>query len=389
MRITIATVGPLLDQIGRSEQIPVAMLGSLGSIPLITWAIISPLAHSISTRFGLSRTVTWSLAVLTVGTIWRSLPGAPANLWFGTALIGASLAIGNVLMPAIIKRDFGTRVPLVTGVFSASVAFAGAVASGLMVPLSTAIGSEGGAGWRVALLASGALAPVALIVWSVVLRNAPSLSENSGDLATHGAQPPRRSVWFEPLGWQIAIYMGAQSTVFYTLLIWLVAFEGSRGHSELLAGVDTMILQLTGILGSTSLPLLFRGRARRWLPALLPILLIVLSVGLLSAPSYTALWVSIGGVGLGATYTMSLTLMAVRSRDHRAASAVSGMAQSVGYGLAAVGPLLFGTLHAWTGGWHIPFAMLIVVTLVQITMGLLLGRPRYLFDDSRHSKVRN
>ena len=377
MRMSIASVGPLLPQLSASEDIPMGYLGALGSIPLITWAVVSPIAHRLGHRFGMSRTITYALTLLTLGTVWRSLPGNAANLWLGTALIGAALAVGNVLMPAIIKRYFGNRVPLVTGVFSSVVAAAGAIAAGLMVPLAEVFAGPDGRGWRLALLSIGVFAPIALVSWAIAVRNAPATPEVSPI-----AYPQQRggTMWSEPVGWQIAIYMGAQSTVFYTLLTWLVAVDSAQGKSAAHAGIDVMILQITGIIGSTVFPILFRGALRRWVPALAAVLILGSCVGMLLLPAGLTWWAGIGGTGLGASYTMALTLMAVKSPDAGTASAVSGMAQSVGYALAAIGPLLFGALHVWSGGWTLPLMLLVAVGVLQCCVGLVVGGPRLIYD---------
>ena len=103
LRMTITGVGPLLEQIAAEQRVSPATLGALASVPLLAWGLFSPLAQGLSARLGLSRAVSGSLVVLALGTVWRSLPGPSANLWLGTALIGFGLAIGNVLMPAVIK----------------------------------------------------------------------------------------------------------------------------------------------------------------------------------------------------------------------------------------------------------------------------------------------
>src|SRR5690606_31135838 len=136
-------VGPLLEEIAADQGVEVAVLGALASLPLLAWGLFSPLAHGLSMRLGMSQTVSWSLVVLALGTVWRSMPGAPANLWLGTALTGIALAIGNVLMPAVIKRDFGARVPLVMGLYTALLGGVGALGSGVVVPISqTTVGGE-------------------------------------------------------------------------------------------------------------------------------------------------------------------------------------------------------------------------------------------------------
>ncbi|HEU4757589.1 MAG TPA: MFS transporter, partial [Agromyces sp.] len=169
LRASIAGVGPLLAQIADDLGTTEAALGLLASIPLIAFAVVSPVAHAVSTRLGMSQTVLWSLLALTVGTVWRSLPGSTVNLWLGTILIGASLAIANVLLPSVIKRDFSDRIAGMTALFTAFLAGTGALASGVVVPISHIEVGGSQIGWRWALVWSGSLVTLAIAAWGAHL----------------------------------------------------------------------------------------------------------------------------------------------------------------------------------------------------------------------------
>ncbi|HKP05861.1 MAG TPA: MFS transporter, partial [Microbacterium sp.] len=156
MRPAITGLGPLLDQIGADTGMSVAALGILAAVPLAAWALFSPVAHSLSRRFGQPRVLLGSLLVLLAGTLVRSIPGPVVSLWVGTAIVGTGIAIINVLMPAVVKREFPGRVPAMTATYSALLAGMGAVSSGVVVPIShVELGGEA-AGWRFALLVTGA-----------------------------------------------------------------------------------------------------------------------------------------------------------------------------------------------------------------------------------------
>lgn len=370
MRATITGVGPLLSQIADESGTTTAALGLLGSIPLLTWALVSPLAHALTTRFGMSRVVTASLVALALGTIWRSLPGWEANLWLGTTLIGASLAIGNVVMPAAIKHDFGRRVPLMMGLYTALLGGMGALASGLVVPLSQAVGTGG---WRVALLATGALVPVAAVVWALATRRAPA--DDAGMSPRHGSR-----IWRDPVAWLVAGYMGAQSASFMMLLTWLASLAASAGRTPVAAGADVMVYQLAGVAGSFAVAPALRGRLRRWTPALVPIVTAVAVAGMIVAPQAITVWAVLAGLPAGASLGTALTLMAERARDTPTATALSGMSQSIGYLFAAFGPVAFGALHALTGSWTPPLLLLLAVVVAQFTVGLAVGRERFVLD---------
>ena len=141
-----------------------------------------------------------------------------------------------------------------------------------------------------------------------------------------------------------------------------------------------MLYQLFSTAGALVLPLLLRGRFERWAPATVPVLAVVGTVGLMVAPDLITGWVVLIGLSSGASLGMSLTLMAVRARDHVASSALSGMAQSVGYLVAAAGPIVFGALYAATGSWIWPLTLLLLVLLGQSGVGILAGRPRFVLE---------
>lgn len=397
MRMTITGVGPLLDDIAADRGVSAAALGALASVPLVVWGLTSPLVHGLGARLGISRAVTISLVALALGTLWRSFPGSPVNLWAGTALIGASLAVGNVLLPAVIKRDFGDRVPLVMGVYTAMLGGVGAVGAGIVVPIAHfdpgfgnlepwGVGTE--LGWRIALLCTALALLPAILVWMVATSprrrsgertGVPGTAKTASSALPH--RPAGRRIWRDPLAWLVALYMGAQSGAFYMISTWLAPIGISHGRSPVVAGIDTMLYQVIGVVGSLLVPLLFRGRLRRWFPALIPVFVGIAVIGIVFLPAGMPLWVCIGGLASGASLSTSITLMAVRARTHETASALSGMAQSVGYTLAAVGPVAFGALHDIDGAWTLPVALLLAALSGQFAAGLAVGRERFVLED--------
>jgi len=372
MRPTITALGPLLDQIGADTGMSVSALGVLAAVPLVAWALFSPLTHTLSRRWGQQRVLLVSLLVLLAGTLVRSLPGPLVSLWLGTALIGMALAIVNVLMPAVVKRDFPGHVAGMTALYTALLAGFGAISSGVAVPIShIEVGGEPG-GWRFALLVTGGiLLPFAIVAWWWTQRGP---ARRHVRAAGHRG---RTGIWTDPVAWLVAAYMGLQSAMFYMLVTWLAAISMSTGRSEVVAGIDVMVYQLFSLAGSVLLPLILRGRVERLAPALIPVLAVVGVVGLMAAPAAVLGWVPLLGLSSGASLGMSLTLMAQRARDHDAASALSGMSQSVGYAVAAVGPVLFGWLHSLTGGWALPLAVLLAMNVGLSLVGVFAGRDRY------------
>ncbi|WP_261167375.1 MFS transporter [Microbacterium sp. Marseille-Q6965] len=380
MRVTITGVGPLLEQMSETTGNSVTVLSTLTSVPVFTWALLSPFAHPAARRFGLNRVVLAALVLLAIGTAVRSLPGPEFSLWFGTALIGVSLALANVLLPAVVKRSFGTRVPLVTSMYTALFAGCGALAAGAVVPLSHAVEPGGGdTGWRFALAAVVATLPIALVLWIAHMRGfGPDAGHPRAGRAARGP-----SVWGDPVAWIVGGYMGVQAILFYVMITWLAPYSRSLGRTELVAGFDSMIFQVVGVIGSLALPLVMRGRMERWVPAALPLLTIAGIGGILLAPGALIVWIILAGLCSGASIACALTLMATRAPDHQSASALSGMAQSVGYVIAALAPITFGALHTATGGWTASFLFVLAAAVAQLVLGLAAGRDRHVFEHRR------
>lgn len=382
LRPVITAVGPVLDQIGAETGLGAAALGLLAAVPLLAFATVSSLTHGLAVRFGVERTVFGALLLLAAGTLLRPVPGTLANLWIGTFLLGSAIAVCNVLLPAIIKRDFPDRMAQLTGAYSAVLGGVASLGAGLSFPLSRLpIGPDGApAGWRFALVAFVILVVPVLAVWLPRLKHGggPAIPVAVPTIAPAGGRG--RSVWGSALAWQVTLYMGFQSMVFFILISWLPTLERSYGRSDAGSGWDLMGFQLIGVAASLLTPRLMRGRLSHVAPALPTLLTAVGLAGLVLAPGAMLLWVLVIGFGCGSSLVLALSLFGLRARTHQHASALSGMAQSVGYLLAAAGPPLFGALYGWTGEWLWPLAVVAVATVGQAWTGLLVGRDRYVLD---------
>ncbi|WP_345800790.1 hypothetical protein AAIB33_15130 [Microbacterium sp. AZCO] len=168
--------------------------------------------------------------------------------------------------------------------------------------------------------------------------------------------------------------------MFYMFVTWLAPLSMSIGRPEVVAGIDVMVYQLFSLAGCMLLPLILRGGLERWAPALIPSLAIIGVIGLMVAPAAVLVWASLIGLTGGATLAMSLTLMAQRARDHDTSAALSGMSQSVGYVIAALGPIAFGALHSLTGEWLASLALVLVVLVALTAVGVFAGRDRYVLE---------
>jgi CP family cyanate transporter-like MFS transporter len=188
---------------------------------------------------------------------------------------------------------------------------------------------------------------------------------------------PGRSPWRTALGWQVTVFMALQSTGYFVLITWLPSIEESAGVSPATAGVHQLLLNGLGIAGSiTASALIPRLRDQRLLGVVAPLLFGVAIAGVLVAPQLGAVWAVIAGIAGGASIVLALSFFGLRTANHAQAAALSGMAQSIGYLVAAAGPIAVGALHDATGSWTPALLALLVIDLFLTVFGYLAGRNR-------------
>jgi CP family cyanate transporter-like MFS transporter len=363
LRPAITAVGPLLPQIGLDEGLGEGALGVLGALPLVAFGLASPLVHRVSKRLGMERAVFVSLLVLAIGSVVRSYTGH-VGLWLGTIVIGAAIAIGNVLVPVLIKRDYAGHVSRATGVYTAFITGGAALASAVAVPVAA------GSDWRLALAIWGGLAVVVALI-RIPANSTTTPIAPAAD--TEGA--PLVSVWRQPMAWLVTAFMGLQSTSFYVLVTWLPTIEISTGISEQAAGIHLFLFQGFGLVGGLTIPRLMHNPTSQRAGAITASVPLVIGfLGLLLAPSLVIVWAVIAGLGQGAALVAALSLISIRGRTHHETTQLSGMAQSIGYLLAATGPAIAGYLTQLTGNWTATLIVFTVLASVQVTIGIAAGR---------------
>ncbi|MCE9976659.1 CynX/NimT family MFS transporter [Leclercia adecarboxylata] len=365
LRVTFTGAAPLLDAIRTDYALTTAQTGLLTTLPLLAFALISPLAAGLARRIGMERSLMIALLLIIAGIALRSLPSA-ALLFGGTAVIGCGIALGNVLLPGLIKRDFPGQVAKLTGAYSLTMGAAAALGSALVVPVALS-----GAGWHGALLMLMVFPLLALLLWLPQWRQRPAGSL-SGSRALQS-----RGIWRSTLAWQVTLFLGINSLIYYVIIGWLPAILQSHGYSETEAGSLHGLLQLATAAPGIVVPLiLLRLKDQRGVAGLSAMMCAVSSAGLWFMPDLAVMWTLIFGFGSGATMILGLTFIGLRASSAHQAAALSGMAQSVGYLLAACGPPLMGKIHDANGDWRIPLLACGLVSVVMAICGILAGRDR-------------
>ncbi|EHX6160225.1 CynX/NimT family MFS transporter [Salmonella enterica subsp. enterica serovar Canada] len=365
LRVTFTGAAPLLETIRSDYGLSTAQTGLLTTLPLLAFALVSPLAAGIARRFGMERSLFAAMLLICAGIALRSLPSA-ALLFAGTAIIGCGIALGNVLLPGLIKRDFSQHVARLTGAYSLTMGAAAALGSALVVPLALH-----GFGWRGALLMLMLFPLLAFLIWLPQWRTTRTANLSSSR-ALH-----ERGIWRSPLAWQVTLFLGLNSLIYYVIIGWLPTILISHGYSEAQAGSLHGLLQLATAAPGLAIPLiLHRFNDQRWIAALVSLLCAVGAAGLWFVPGQAIIWTLLFGFGSGATMILGLTFIGLRASSAHQAAALSGMAQSVGYLLAAGGPPVMGKLHDASGSWYLPLSGVTVLAIIMAIFGLYAGRDR-------------
>lgn len=369
LRPALVAVSPLADTIRDESGMSAAATSLLTALPLLCFGLLAPVAPRLGRRFGTERTLLATMVLICAGTALRMLDAVVA-LFAGTVVIGAGIAVANVLLPGLIKRDFPGRAGLMTGLYSMSLFGGAALAAGVTLPVQEASGMN----WRTTLACWGALAVVALVVWLPQLR----ARARDGAAAAREAARPVRGLWRSPLAWQVTGYMGLQSLNYYAAAAWLPTLLKDAGMSAGDAGWMLSFSSLLGIAGSFVAPVIVGRRVRSGTLAVLGAVLCAIAyAGLLTAPVGAAyLWMSLLGLGQGAAISLALLFIVQRAPDARHVAPLSSMAQCFGYILAATGPAVLGAVHDASHDWTLPVVLLLVLLVPQVAVGLGAARNR-------------
>ncbi|NEU30165.1 MFS transporter [bacterium LRH843] len=368
LRAPLTSVGSLISFIRDDLAISHALAGTITTLPLLAFALLSPFVPKLAHRIGMERAIAICLLFLTIGIIVRSLPGV-SLLFIGTMLIGLAIAIGNVLLPSFIKVNFPLKIGIMTGLYAVSMNLFGALASGLSVPFS----NVNGVGWQGALGLWGILSFIALLIWIPQLKK-----RYSSQSSTNPAMKKSKSLWKSPLAWQVTLFMGLQSFMFYTLVTWLPEIVQSNGYSSEAAGWMLSLMQFSIIPITFIIPIIAEKMKNQMLLGAMTAVFFLLGISglLFGNTALIPVSVIITGIAGGSAFGLAMMFFSLRTTDGKQAAELSGMAQSIGYLLAALGPVLFGALHDLTNGWETPLSMLLLIAFVIFIVGVGAGKNR-------------
>jgi CP family cyanate transporter-like MFS transporter len=370
LRTVFSSFSAILPEITAAAGLPGWAVTALTTSPVTLLGVFAPFAPRLARRFGAENVLLGAMVLLTLGLVARGLPlpgaGAVPLLLAGTVACGAAIALGNVLLPSIVKRDFQHRLGLMSGLYTTAICASAALGAGLTYPAFQATGS-----WRASLAvwAVPAAAVVVLLI-PVALRHRAA----TGPAAAGGEHSP----WRSPVAWQVTLFMVFQAMMSFSVFAWLAPILRDRGIDGGTAGLIVAVSILLQMTGSLFAPVLaVRLRDQRVLNAVVALMAgggFVLSI--FGPLQLIWVWTGLLGLGQGSLTAVALTMIALRTRSAAMAVRLSGMMQGVGYGLGSSGTFLVGQLLHATGSFAAAGAMFAVVGALAAAFGWQAGRAR-------------
>ena len=376
LRTAVTSVGPLLDELQDGVGLSSAGAGVLTTLPVLSFALLGSLTPRLARAYGERRVLCTALLLMTAGLLARSAVGGAVPFLLLSVVALAGGAMGNVLLPVLVKRHFPDRIGPMTAAYTTALAFGSAAAAAVTVPLAQV---HGGIDWRLGLGAWAVPAAAGALLWAALARGDRAVPEHE--------QPARPAVHRSRTAWSLALFFGSQSMQAYIQFGWFALFfREQAGVSAARAGLLVAVLAAISVPVSAVVPALAARRPdQRPLLAALLACYVVAYVGMLVAPGAGQwAWAVLAGLA-GGTFPLALTLIGLRSRTPEATAALSAFAQSTGYLLAGAGPLLVGVLHGATHGWTWPFVLVFADLAVMAVAGWYVGQPRLVEDDLRDS----
>lgn len=375
LRAPFTSLAPLIAQIMESLQISAVSMGIITSTPLIMFALASPFCPKLGSKLGLEKSVCLALVLIALGVIIRSF-GHFHWLFIGTMLIGLGIAVGNVLAPAVIKSSFPGRIATITALYGISMGVGSTLSAASMVPITSMV-DDLSVGWRIALAGNLIFPCLALFFWLPRLAESKTRSRSKNK-----DYYPLKKLMRQPLAWFFTFALGLNSFTFYTFAGWLPKILSELSYSELEAGYVYGFLQFsTMVPGLFLIPIM--ARCNNIAPLFVGAALLngVGVSGLMLAPQWAIFWVGVFGLGNCATYILALSILGQISVTSMQAATLSGMAQSIGYALAAVGPAFVGMIYSQTQTWSLPLTIIAVAAFLCALFALLTTRKGHLAED--------
>jgi MFS transporter, CP family, cyanate transporter len=376
LRTPITSLPPVMGDVAAGLGLDQTLAGLLVGIPALCFSVVAPAASTLIARVGPYAAVTVALVGVIAGTLIRSAGSGTAGVvaaFAGTVVLGAAITVGNVVVPVIIARDFPARTALATGLYSSTMNLGSVFATSLTAPLAALLG------WRGAIASWSVVAAVALVVWKITTRH---LVDRPARAPTPPLVERPEETWGgvlrRPITWVLIVAFAGQSFSYFAVTGWLPELlRDLLGVSVTTAGNAAAPFQGLAIAGSVLVPLALAARVpMRGAAVVMGLLWVSLPAGLLLAPQWWLVWVSLAGIAQGGNFVVIFTVVAQQCRTVAQTRRTVAAVQAFGYAVAASAPAVIGAVHAASGGWTAALLVMLGSTLALGTAELVATRRR-------------
>lgn len=378
LRAPLTSVGPVIEEIKQVMEIDNSVAGILTTIPLIIFAIVSPLVSKVTSRLTMSRTIFYSTILLIVALFLRI--AGDFNLFIiGTLLMGIAIAFGNVVLPSYVKWYFPMQIGLATGIYSGTMNFTAGLGGGLSFPLS----EISPIGFRLSLSFWIIFGVIALLLWIPKARTGAKLEQATVDQSKLKTSK-KVNIVKSKLAWMVALTMGFQSMVFYTMVAWVPSILIDRGLEPTTAGYLLMLNQFSQVPMTFIFPIVASKLKDQRILVVIITILFLIGFSLFFTQSLVLLIIGIviAGLAMGACFSLCMTFFSIRANTSEGSISLSGFGQSVGYLIAAIGPFLIGYLYDATGSWNSGVVALIIMSILIFIFGYPAAKNKVVEDET-------
>ncbi|EJE99153.1 MFS transporter [Liquorilactobacillus mali] len=362
LRLAIIVIPPISHYIMQSLNLSTTEIGTLTSIPLVCFGLLSIFIPLVIQNLGTYKTMILALSLLIIANFFRVY--SVIWLFLGTALIGIAITMLNILTPTIIVERAPKHAAFLNGIYTATLNLWAAAIGYSAAPLAKKFG------WQNVVQLVSILPIITLIGWLLITNKSTDSEKNS---FSKNKSIKIAKIINRPKVWLLAIFMGLQSFIYYGLVAWLPSILVSLKLSVLATGSLFALFQFVGIPLSYIIPRINTKKgASKWILGGLFIGYIS-GLGLLNLKHPTFFIITIAIITLGLTtaaiFSLALGLITTLSDSAQETSIVSGIVQSIGYLLACISPTLLGKLNSNFDNWNLPLTLLLGLAIITILVG--------------------
>ncbi|PTI54140.1 MFS transporter [Staphylococcus xylosus] len=376
LRAPLTSVGPVINDIIHQFNINDGIAGSLITIPLFIFAIISPLVSKVTNYLSMSRTILLSTLLLVFSLILR-VAGDFTLFILGTILLGVAIAFGNVLLPSYVKWYFPTQVGIVTGIYSSMMHFTAGLGGGLSIPISSASQF----GFRLSLSYWVIFAIISIFLWILIVKKNSKLERKTAFVNQRNKEN-KTNIVKSRIAWIIAATMGFQAMIIYTIVMWMPSILIDKGVDSSTAGFLFMLNQFSQVPMTFIVPIIAYKLSNQRILAIIITTLFLLGFSFLFSHSLILLFIGviISGAAMGACFSFCMILFSLKARTDNGSVTLSGFGQSIGYLIGAIGPVLVGYLYDITHSWNSGIVALFIMALLFLIFSYSASKNRVIED---------